>query len=97
MGVPFNELTHGDEAGVSIHDEVMAMSQEAVFSVCQVPADLFHPRGIRAQRDPGNVHAACLQVHHRENVERHQSILCPDSDSREVRGKDRIPVGLQKR
>ena len=73
------------------------MSSFGLVASAQVAADLFHPRGIRTRRDPGNVDATGFQMHHSENVERHQSVSRPDFDSREVRGKDRFPVGLQKR
>ena len=88
---------NGDEAGVSIHDEVAGVFQEPIFTVGQIAAGLFHPRGIRTRRDPGNVDATGFQMHHSENVERHQSVPRPDFDSREVRGEDRIPVSFQKR
>ena len=62
----------------------------------QVAADLFHPRGIRVGRDASDVHAACVQVHGRENVKRRQSSARPDLDGREFGGKSSITVGLQK-
>ncbi len=96
IGVLFDELAHGDEAGVSIHDEVTGVFQEPIFTIRQVPADLLHPRGIRTRRDPVNVDATGFQMHHSENVEGHQSSARPDFDSREVGGKDGVPVSLQK-
>ena len=56
--------------------------QEPVFAVCQVPADLFHPRGIRTWRNACNVHTTGLHVHGCEDVERDQSVPCPDFDGR---------------
>jgi hypothetical protein len=75
---------------------MLGVFQESVFAIGEIAADLFHPRGIRTRRDPGNVDATGFQMHHGENVERHQSVPRPDFDSREVRGEDRISVGLQR-
>ena len=69
--------------------------QESVFAIGEITADLFHPRGIRTRRDPGHVDTSCFQMHHGENVERHESAPRPHFDGREVCGKQRIPVGLQ--
>jgi len=61
---------HGDEARIAIHNEMTGVFEEAVFSVCQVPADLLSSTWHRTRRDPGNVHTSCPQVHHGENVVR---------------------------
>ena len=72
--VLLQEFPHGDEARIAIHNEMLGVFQESVFAIGEIAADLFHPRGIRTWRDPGNVDATGFQMHHSENVERHQSV-----------------------
>ena len=72
-----DELTHGDEAGVSIHDEMAGVFQESVMTIGEIPADLFRPPGIEPRRDPDNPDAASFQAHRGENVDRHQSVPRP--------------------
>ena len=97
IAVLIEKFAYGDEARVSIDDQMTGVFQESVFAIGEIAADLFHPRGIRTWRDACDLHTACLQVHHGKHVERHQSVSRPDFRSREVRGKDGFPVGLQER
>lgn len=78
--VLLQELPHGDEAGVSIHDEMAGVFQASMFAIVEITADLFHPPSIGARRDPGNVDTACLQVHHSEHIERDEPVPRPDFD-----------------
>ncbi len=97
IGVLIEKVTPGDEARVTIHDQVTGVLQEPVFTVSQVTAHLFHPRGIGTRCDACNVDTACLQMHDCEHIERDQSVPCPHFDRREIRDEDGIPVGFQER
>ena len=76
---------------------MLGVFQESVFALGEIAADLFHPRGIRTWRDPGNVDATGFQMHHGENAERDQPAPRPHFDGREVCGKQRIPMSPQER
>ncbi len=96
FGLRFDAFSQRREAGVTIDDQVTGILQESIFAVRQAAADLPHPHSIGARRDSGDMHSSRLQMHHGENIERDESAPCPDFHSREVCGKDRIPVSLQK-
>ncbi len=49
-----DEVTHGDEARIAIHNEVTGVFQVPVFAIRKTAAALFHSRGIEARRDPGS-------------------------------------------
>ena len=80
-----------------LHRKMTGAFEEAVFAIGEIAADLFHPRSIGTRRDACNVRTAGFQMPHGENVERDQSVSRPDFNSRDVRGKDRIPVRFQER
>ena len=84
------------ETGVSVDNQVIGFFEESILAVSQAAADLPHLDCIRARRDSGDLHTPCLHLHHDENIERDESLLCPDFHRREVRGKDRIPVSFEK-
>ena len=52
--VLLQEFPHGDEAFIAIHNEMLGVFQASVFAIGEIAADLFHPRGIGARRDPGS-------------------------------------------
>ena len=76
---------------------MVGVFQETVFAIDEISADRFRLPGIGPRRDSGNVDATAFQMHHGENVERHQSVSHPDFRSREIRCEDGVPVGLQER
>lgn len=47
VGVLLDEFPHGEEAAISVDDQMAGILQESVFIVSQVAAGLLHPRSIR--------------------------------------------------
>ncbi len=81
-------MAHGHETGITINDQVAGIIQEAIIPVREIAADLLDPCRVGTWCDASNVDSACLQVHDGQQIERDESVPCPDLDSREVGGKD---------
>ena len=54
-GVLIEKVTHGDEAAITIHDQMAGVLQEPVLIISQVTAHLCQPRGVRTRCDASNV------------------------------------------
>jgi len=85
------------EPGVAIHEQITFSVEEAVFEVRQIPRNLPHPGFVRMDRCASEVNAARLQLNDKQQVERHQTTLRPDFNSREVDGREDIPVRFEER
>jgi len=71
-------------------------AEHSSLGVRQIARHLQDPHLIRVCRDAGDDDVACGQVDHEEDAVCDQAPPTPDIDRKEVAGRDRFPVRLQK-
>ena len=76
-------------------DEIPFPKKEPVEGVGQLPGTLLHEgrRGMR--RDARDLHAPCGQLHHHQDIVRHESVPRRNLHREEVRRREDFPVQLQ--
>lgn len=97
VGVLLQKITKGQKLRIAVNHQMRVPIQETIFHIGQVPRHLPDPRYIGIRRDPGQLHARTLQVHHDEQVHRDQSTWRPDFHSREIDRRQRLPMRFQER
>ena len=78
-------------------DHAVAIRQEAVFTIDQIPRRLLNADPVRPLRDAHYLHSATLQVDHEEREVANETALCREFDREEVRRRDGSPAGSQDR
>ena len=71
-------------------------AEHSGLGIRQIARHLQHPRLIRVRRDADDDDAACGWIDHEKDVVCDQASPTPDLDGKEVAGRDRFPVRLQK-
>ena len=94
--VPQQVPEGGGVERVSIENEVVHVTEEAVVRVGEVSSYLRHPGFMRLTRDAGDLHGARLQLHDKEDDVLHQPAQGQCLDGEEVRGRQTVPMRRQK-
>ena len=69
--------------------------QEAIARVGQIAGLLLHPRAARLRMDPGDGHAAGLQLDHEEDKIPPEPCQRQHLDREQIAGREALPVRLQ--
>jgi hypothetical protein len=81
---------------VPVVDQIPFVQEEAINMVRQLPSTLRH-EGIGGMRgDPCDMHSARAELHHHQHIIRDQSMPGRHFHREKVRGRQDVPVDLQK-
>ena len=80
--------------GISVVNQMPRSPQEAIARVGQIAGLLLHPRAARLRMDPGDGHAAGLQLDHEEDKIPPEPCQRQHLDREQIAGRQAVPVRL---
>ena len=80
--------------GISVVNQMPRSPQEAIDRVGQIAGLLLHPRAARLRMDPGDGHAAGLQLDHEEDKIPPEPCQRQHLDREQIAGRQAVPVAL---
>jgi len=83
-------------SSIAVNDQVPLAEEQAIFAVRETSRHLQHPRLIRVRRDSANDDSASGKIDHEEDIVCDQAPPTPYLDCKEVTGRDRFPMRLEK-
>src|SRR5262249_18715074 len=84
------------EFTIAVMDEIAFAQKKAIEVIGELPGALLQEGGIGMWGDPGNLHSSRAQLHHHQDIVRHEPMPGGNLDGKKVSGSKDFPVKCEK-